>query len=121
MTPREFFPYMPDEVFEMWLAPFIQQIGWSFTKTTDDLSRGQGGTPYLETFLLTSGTNSYGAVSMSNLPKSNLPFSTNWHSKTSLAIACMDALQQPQISQTLRSGSGHVQNLFAFTRPFPSP
>ena len=38
MTPREFFPYMPDEVFEMWLAPFIQQIGWSFTKITDDLS-----------------------------------------------------------------------------------
>jgi len=27
MTPREFFPYMPDEVFEMWLAPFIQEIG----------------------------------------------------------------------------------------------
>jgi hypothetical protein len=38
MTPREFFPHMPDEVFEMWLAPFIQQIGWPFTKITDDLS-----------------------------------------------------------------------------------
>jgi hypothetical protein len=38
MTPREFFPYMPDEVFEMWLAPFIQQIGWPFTKITDDLA-----------------------------------------------------------------------------------
>jgi hypothetical protein len=38
MTPREIFPYMPDEVFEMWLEPFIQQIGWPFTKITDDLS-----------------------------------------------------------------------------------
>jgi hypothetical protein len=38
MTPREFFPYMPDEVFEMWLEPFIQQFGWPFTKITDDLS-----------------------------------------------------------------------------------
>jgi hypothetical protein len=38
MTPREFFRYMPDEVFEMWLAPFIQQIGWPFTEITDDLS-----------------------------------------------------------------------------------
>jgi hypothetical protein len=26
------------KVFDMWLAPFIQEIGWSFTELSDDLS-----------------------------------------------------------------------------------
>lgn len=38
MTPREFFPHMPDTVFESWLAPFIEQIGWSFESLDADLS-----------------------------------------------------------------------------------
>ena len=37
MTPREFFPTMPDEVFDMWLAPFIKQIGWPFSSLNDGL------------------------------------------------------------------------------------
>jgi hypothetical protein len=28
---------MPDAVFEMWLVPFIQQIGWPFSEVTDTL------------------------------------------------------------------------------------
>ncbi|MGH7182066.1 MAG: hypothetical protein ACREJN_08825 [Nitrospiraceae bacterium] len=38
MKPREFFPNMPDEVFDMWLAPFIEKIGWPFTDVSADLS-----------------------------------------------------------------------------------
>lgn len=38
MTPREFFPHMPDEVFDSWLAPFIDQIGWPFETLDADLS-----------------------------------------------------------------------------------
>ena len=29
---------MPDEVFVMWLAPFIQEIGWPFTNISDGLA-----------------------------------------------------------------------------------
>ena len=36
MEPREFFPSMPDEVFDMWLAPFIAEIGWPFTEHNTD-------------------------------------------------------------------------------------
>jgi hypothetical protein len=35
MTPREFFPKMPDEVFDMWLSPFIEEIGWPFKSDTE--------------------------------------------------------------------------------------
>lgn len=38
MKPREFFPNMPDEMFDMWLAPFIEKIGWPFTDVNADLS-----------------------------------------------------------------------------------
>jgi len=31
MTPRDFFPHVPDEMFDMWLAPLIQEIGWPFS------------------------------------------------------------------------------------------
>ena len=37
MTPREFFPNMPDEVFEDWLGPLIEVKGWPFTSIDDDL------------------------------------------------------------------------------------
>ena len=33
MTPREFFPNMPDEVFEMWIEPMIDSKGWPFTES----------------------------------------------------------------------------------------
>ncbi len=39
MTPREFFPNMPDEVFDLWLAPLIQGKGWPFNSITDDLQK----------------------------------------------------------------------------------
>lgn len=38
MTPREFFPHMPDAVFDSWLAPFIEQIGWPFENLDADMS-----------------------------------------------------------------------------------
>lgn len=31
MTPREFFPKMPDAVYNMWLAPLVNEIGWPFS------------------------------------------------------------------------------------------
>ncbi|WNC71443.1 hypothetical protein RGQ13_15120 [Thalassotalea psychrophila] len=37
MKPREFFPNMPDEVFEIWLAPLIEGKGWPFKTVEDDL------------------------------------------------------------------------------------
>jgi len=37
MKPREFFPNMPDEVFDNWLAPIINDHGWPFTSINDDL------------------------------------------------------------------------------------
>ena len=37
MVPREFFPTMPDEVFDMWIAPFIVRIGWPFTTLDDNI------------------------------------------------------------------------------------
>ncbi|MCG7895322.1 MAG: hypothetical protein JAZ12_12795 [Candidatus Thiodiazotropha taylori] len=39
MTPREFFPRMPEEVFDMWLNPFIKNIGWPFKSRHEDISR----------------------------------------------------------------------------------
>ena len=45
MTAREFFPTMPDEVFDIWLAPFISQIGWPFKATSDDI--GESNWKYL--------------------------------------------------------------------------
>lgn len=38
MKPREFFPDMPDEVFDVWLAPFIEKIEWPFTDVNATLS-----------------------------------------------------------------------------------
>ena len=35
MIPRDFFPNMPDEVFNMWLEPISREYGWPFTKPTD--------------------------------------------------------------------------------------
>ena len=37
MQPREFFPNMPNEVFDDWLAPLIEAKGWRFTSIEDDL------------------------------------------------------------------------------------
>jgi len=37
MKPRDFFPNMPDEVFELWLAPLIEGKGWPFKSIEDDL------------------------------------------------------------------------------------
>jgi hypothetical protein len=38
MRPQEFFTNMPEEVFNMWLAPFVEKIGWPFSDLTSDLS-----------------------------------------------------------------------------------
>ena len=37
MSPREFFPKMPDEVFDMWLFPLIEHIGWPYSELSDDI------------------------------------------------------------------------------------
>ncbi|MCP3932154.1 MAG: ParB N-terminal domain-containing protein [Bacteroidetes bacterium] len=37
MIPRDFFPNMPDELFEDWLEPIIEKKGWPFTSIDDDL------------------------------------------------------------------------------------
>ena len=37
MKPREFFPNMPDELFDKWLHPIIEAQGWPFSSTSDDL------------------------------------------------------------------------------------
>ena len=37
MKPREFFPNMPDELFNKWLLPFIEAQGWPFNSISDDL------------------------------------------------------------------------------------
>ncbi len=39
LSPREFFPKMPDEVFGMWLSPFLAKIEWPFTSTSDDFGQ----------------------------------------------------------------------------------
>lgn len=38
MTPREFFPRMPDEAFDVWLAPLVAQVGWPFSEIGDPLT-----------------------------------------------------------------------------------
>jgi hypothetical protein len=35
MTPREFFPNMPDEIFESWIQPKIKESGWPFQSKED--------------------------------------------------------------------------------------
>lgn len=35
MIPRDFFPHMPDEVFDTWLAPLAEDYGWPFKKSQD--------------------------------------------------------------------------------------
>ena len=37
MKPREFFPNMPSEVFDSWIAPLISGKGWPFKSIEDDL------------------------------------------------------------------------------------
>lgn len=37
MIPRNFFPNMPDEVFEMWLNPISEYYGWPFKKPSDPI------------------------------------------------------------------------------------
>ena len=39
MTPREFFPHMPDQVFDSWLSGFINERGWPFASVTDATTR----------------------------------------------------------------------------------
>jgi hypothetical protein len=38
VLPREFFPKMPDEAFNIWLAPLIDEIGWPFLQLDSDIS-----------------------------------------------------------------------------------
>ncbi len=37
MKPREFFPNMPNEVFDTWLNPIIEEKGWPYSSLNDDL------------------------------------------------------------------------------------
>lgn len=46
MKPREFFPSMPDEVFEIWLQPALERYGWPFSETNTSID----GTDWEEIF-----------------------------------------------------------------------
>lgn len=35
MIPRDFFPYMPDEIFDVWLQPIADDYGWPFKKSNE--------------------------------------------------------------------------------------
>jgi hypothetical protein len=37
MNAREFFPNMPDEVFETWIGPLVEEVGWPFSSFEENL------------------------------------------------------------------------------------
>jgi hypothetical protein len=43
MIPRNFFPNMPDEVFEMWLDPIAEEYGWPFKSPSDSTKETKWG------------------------------------------------------------------------------
>ncbi|MEZ5528431.1 MAG: ParB/RepB/Spo0J family partition protein [Porticoccaceae bacterium] len=46
MSPREFFPNMPDELFEIWIRPAIERYGWQFSESSISIE----GTDWKEVF-----------------------------------------------------------------------
>ena len=82
MTPLEhaqsMFPKMPQDVFDLWLRPFIEEDGWPFSSINDDTK----GTVWLQYFW----GESIGMVSQLSWERKRLPLSTSLFTPVSMMM-----------------------------------